>query len=408
MGFELFIARRYLRSRRRENFISFISLISIVGVAIGVATLNFVMAMMNGFETEIRQRIIDTTAHITVYSYAGDGFVDWQSLAEKVKTVPEVVATAPNIFYKSVIGSSDANDGIFVKGIDPKYEFAVSRLHENMVAGEINFDNTADSLPGIVIGRELASILNVKLGGEVVLASLKQKKMTLTLQPKYKRFVVTGIFETGMNEYDGNLAYISIPVAQDLFKLDNMVTGLQVKVKDFYKSQEVARDIEEVVGNPYYAVDWSERHKNLFGWMTLEKYGMSIVVGLIVAVAAFNIVTTLIMLVIEKRKDIAILKSMGANRKQVMKIFMFQGTLLGIVGTLAGTLLGFLLCWAQQTFDIVAIPGEIYFINSLPIDMRVVEFAIVAGASVIISFLATLYPSRRAARLFPSDILRHG
>lgn len=408
MGFELFIARRYLRSRRRENFISFISILSIVGVVIGVAALNLVMAMMNGFETEIRQRIIDTTAHITVYSYAGDGFVDWQSLSDKVKTVPEVVATAPNIFYKSVIGSGDANDGIFVKGIDPNYEFEVSRLRENIVAGEINFDNTADSLPGIVIGRELAGILNVKLGGEIVLASLKQKKMTLTLQPKYKKFVVTGIFETGMNEYDGNLAYISIPVAQDLFKLDNMVTGLQVRVKDFYKSQEVARDIEEVVGSPYYAVDWSERHKNLFGWMTLEKYGMSLVVGLIVLVAAVNIVTTLIMLVIEKRKDIAILKSMGANRRQVMKIFMFQGTLLGLVGTVIGTMLGFASCWAQQTFNIVSIPGEIYFINSLPIDMRAWEFAIVAFASVIISFLATLYPSWRAARLFPSDILRHG
>ena len=408
MGFELFIARRYLRSRRRENFISFISLISIVGVAIGVATLNFVMAMMNGFETEIRQRIIDTTAHITVYSYAGEGFDNWKSLAEKVNAVPDVVATAPNIFYKSVIGSGDANDGVFVKGIDPNYEFEVSKLRENIVAGEINLEETADSLPGIVIGRELAGILNVKLGGEVVLASLKQKKMTLTLQPKYKKFVVTGIFETGMNEYDGNLAYISIPVAQDLFKLDNLVTGLQVRVRDFYKSQEIAREIEEIVGSPYYAVDWSERHKNLFGWMTLEKYGMSIVVGLIVAVAAFNIVTTLIMLVIEKRKDIAILKSMGANRKQVMKIFMFQGTLLGFVGTIAGTLLGFALCWAQQTFNIVSIPGEIYFINSLPIDMRLVEFAIIAGASVIISFLATLYPSRRAARLFPSDILRHG
>ncbi len=408
MGFELFIARRYLKSRRRENFISFISLISIVGVAIGVATLNFVMAMMNGFETEIRQRIIDTTAHVTVYSYAGEGFTDWKSLADKVETVPDVIATAPNIFYKSVIGSSDANDGVFVKGIDPDYEFAVSRLRENIVAGEIRFDPAADSLPGIVIGRELASILNVKLGSEVVLASLKQKKMTLTLQPKYKRFIVTGIFETGMNEYDGNLAYISIPMAQDLFKLENMVTGLQVRVKDFYRSEEVARKIEETVGNPYYAVDWSERHKNLFGWMTLEKYGMSIVVGLIVAVAAFNIVTTLIMLVIEKRKDIAILKSMGANRSQVMKIFMFQGTLLGFVGTVAGTVLGFVLCWAQQTFDIVSIPGEIYFINSLPIDMRAIEFVIVAGASVIISFLATLYPSRRAARLFPSDILRHG
>ena len=408
MGFELFIARRYLKSRRRENFISFISLISIVGVAIGVATLNFVMAMMNGFETEIRQRIIDTTAHITVYSYAGDGFVDWQSLADKIKDVPDVEATAPNIFFKSVIGSGDANDGVFVKGIDPKYEYAVSRLHENIVAGEINLDINSDSLPGIVIGRELASTLNVKLGEEVVLASLKQKKMTLTLQPKYKRFVVTGLFETGMNEYDGNLAYISIPMAQDLFKLDDMVTGLQVRVRDFYKSEHIAREIEEIVGSPYYAVDWSERHKNLFGWMTLEKYGMSIVVGLIVAVAAFNIVTTLIMLVIEKRRDIAILKSMGANRSQVMKIFMFQGTLLGFVGTMAGTGLGFALCWLQQTFDIVAIPGEIYFINSLPIDMRAIEFVIVAVASVVIAFLATLYPSRRAARLFPSDILRHG
>ncbi len=408
MGFELFIARRYLKSRRRENFISFISLISIGGVVLGVAALNCVMAMMNGFETEIRQRIIDTTAHITVYSYAGDGFVDWQSLAAKIKHVPDVEATAPNIFFKSVIGSGDANDGVFVKGIDPKYEYAVSRLHENIVAGEINLDINSDSLPGIVIGRELASTLNVKLGDEVVLASLKQKKMTLTLQPKYKRFVVTGLFETGMNEYDGNLAYISIPMAQDLFKLDDMVTGLQVRVRNFYKSEHIAREIEEIVGSPFYAVDWSERHKNLFGWMTLEKYGMSMVVGLIVVVAAFSIVTTLIMLVIEKRRDIAILKSMGANRRQVMKIFMFQGTLLGFVGTMAGTALGFTVCWLQQTFDIVSIPGEIYFINSLPFDMRFIEFVIVAVASVVIAFLATIYPAWRAARLFPSDILRHG
>ncbi len=408
MGFEIFIARRYLRSRRREHFISFISLISIVGVAIGVATLNFVMAMMNGFETEIRQRIIDTTAHITVYTFAGDGFVDWQSLAEKVATVPDVVATAPNIFYKSVIGSNDANDGIFVKGIIPAQEYGVSELQKNIVAGELDLEIGADSLPGIVLGRELAGTLGVKLGDDVVLASLKQKKMTLTLQPKYKKFRVTGIFETGMNEYDANLVYISIPMAQDLFKLDNMVNGLQVRVRDFYRSQEIARDIEEQLGNPYYAVDWSERHKNLFGWMTLEKYGMSIVVGLIIAVAAFNIVTTLIMLVLEKRRDIAILKSMGANRRQVMRIFVFQGTLLGVVGTLAGTTLGFALCWVQQTFQIVSIPGEIYFINSLPVDMRAHEFAIVAAASVLISFLATLYPSRRAAQLFPADILRHG
>ncbi len=408
MGFEIFIARRYLKSRRRENFISFISLISIVGIAIGVATLDFVLAMMNGFETEIRQRIIDTTAHITIYSYVGDGFVDWQTLAQKVEEVPGVVATAPHIFYKSVIGSSQANDGIFVKGIIPDEEVKVSRLHENLIAGKLDVENLGDSLPGILVGRELASTLCVKLKDEVVLASLKQKKFSLTLQPKYKRFRVTGIFETGMNEYDANLVYISMPTAQDLFKLDSLVTGLQVNIIDFYQSRDVAKRIEEHVGEPFYAVDWSERHKNLFGWMTLEKYGMSIVVGLIIAVAAFNIVSTLIMLVLEKRKDIAILKSMGATRRQVMKIFVFQGSSLGVVGTLAGTGLGYLLCWLQEQFHLVSIPGEIYFINTLPIDTRLHEFAIVAAVSTLIAFLATLYPSRRASRLFPADILRHG
>lgn len=408
MGFEVFIARRYLKSRRREHFISFISVISILGVAIGVAALNIVVAIMNGLETEVRGRIIDTTAHITVYSFVGDGFSDWEKVAARVETDPEVVGTAPNIFYKSVIGSSDANDGIFVKGIIPEQEFKVSRLRENMVAGAIDLGIQADSTPGIVIGRELAGVLNVRLGDDVMLASLKQKKMTLTLQPKYKKFIVTGIFETGMNEYDAGLAYISLAMAQDLFKLEGLVNGVQVKLRDFYRSAEVAMRIEAELGQPYYAVDWSERHQNLFSWMTLEKYGMSIVVGLIVLVAAFTIVTTLVMLVLDKRKDIAILKSMGANRKQVMKIFMLQGTLLGVVGTLAGTFLGFLLCWLQQSFQIVSIPGEIYFINSLPIDMRAHEFTIIAVVSILIAFAATLYPSRRAAQLFPADILRHG
>lgn len=408
MGFEFFIAKRYLKSRRRENFISFISLISIVGVAIGVGALDFVLSMMNGFETEIRQRIIDTTAHVTVYNYSADGFPDWKQLAERVQEVDDVVATAPNIFYKSVIGSGQANDGIFVKGIIPEEEVKVSRLAENLLAGELKLDTGSDSLPGILIGRELASTLGVKLHDEVVLASLKSKKLTLTLQPKYKKFTVTGIFETGMNEYDANLVYIAMPVAQELFKLEGLVTGLQVKVSDFYQSRAVARKVEEHLGEPFYAVDWSERHKNLFGWMTLEKYGMSIVVGLIIAVAAFNIVSTLIMLVLEKRKDIAILKSMGSTRKQVMKIFVLQGTLLGLVGTISGTVIGFLLCWLQQEFHLVSIPGEIYFITSLPIDIRPFEFVAVATVSVIISFLATLYPSRRAAQLFPSDILRQG
>jgi lipoprotein-releasing system permease protein len=408
LGFEMFIAGRYLRSRRRENFISLISLISITGVALGVIALDCSLSMMNGFETEIRQRIVETTAHISVYSYSGEGFSDWRSLAEKVQEVPEVLGVAPCIYAKSVIGSSQANEGVYVKGIIPEEEVKVSRLPENIVAGSLSLEDPNDSLPGIVIGRELASTLGVKIKDEIVLASLKQKKLSITIQPKYKRFRVTGIFETGFNEYDATLVYIAMPVAQDLFKLDSLVTDLQVKVTDVYRSREIALRVEEHVGQPYYAVDWSERHKNLFSWMTLEKYGMALILGLIVLVAAFGIVSTLVMLVLQKRQEIAILKSMGATQRQVMRIFVIQGTLLGIVGTVAGTCIGFLACWLQKEFNLVSIPSEIYFINTLPIDMRLHEFVLIAVSSVLISFLATLYPSRRASRLFPSDILRHG
>jgi lipoprotein-releasing system permease protein len=408
LGFELFIATRYLQSRRKEQFISFISLISILGIVIGVGALDFVLSMMNGFEREIRGRIIATTAHISVSSLLDDGFANWQELANEVESVEGVVATAPNVFYKTVIGSQEANEGIFVKGIIPREEMQVSRLADNIIAGDLYLGDPNDTLPGIVLGRDLASTMRVAINDEVVLASLRSKKLTVVLQPKYKRFQVTGIFETGMNEYDANLAYISIEAAQDLFNLENMVSGLQVKVTDIYDSRNIAERIREKLGSLFRATDWSERHKNLFGWMTLEKYGMSIVVGLIVAVAAFNIISTLIMLVLEKRRDIAILKSMGATRRQVMKIFVFKGTILGAIGSVLGTGLGYFLCWLQQTFELVAIPGEIYFINVLPIDMRFWEFSLIAAVSLLISFLATIYPSLRAARLYPVDILRLG
>ncbi|MCK4858311.1 MAG: lipoprotein-releasing ABC transporter permease subunit [candidate division Zixibacteria bacterium] len=408
MEFEFFIAKRYLRSRRRENFISVISMMSAIGVAIGVAALVFVLSMMNGFESEVRGRIIATAAHVTVYSYVNDGFADWEKLAAQIEALPDVVATAPHILYKTVIGSRDGNDGVFLKGIIPEYETNVSELAESIIAGRLDVGLTPDSLPGILLGRELASTMGVIIGDEVVLASLKSKKRTLVLQPKYKKCQVTGIFETGFYEYDANLAYISLASAQRLLNLDDLVTGLQVKVTNFYRSSEIASQIEDQLGDHFFAIDWTKRHKNLFSWMTLEKYGLSLVVGLIIAVAAFNIISSLIMLVLEKRKDIAILKSMGATRGQIMRIFVLKGTILGTAGALAGTLLGYLLCWLQETYNLVSIPGEFYFISSLPIEVRWWEFGIVALATILISFLSTLYPSRRAARLFPVDILRHG
>ena len=408
MGFESFIAKRYLRSRRRENFISFTALISIITIALGVMVLDFVLSMMNGFESEVRGRIIDTAAHVNVYSYAGEGFAEWEIVARLVESVPEVVATAPNILTKTVISSQHTNDGIMVKGIMLAEEAKVSELAQHLIAGELTFGSDPDSLPGILIGRQLASSLGVTLADEIVLASLKSKKRTLVLQPKYKKFQVTGVFETGLNEYDASLAYISLEAAQNLFKMEGLVGGLQVRVDDFYRSGEIAELIEAELPPTFMAVDWSERHKNLFYWMTLEKFALAIVVGLIVTIAAVNIVSTLIMLVMEKRRDVAILKAMGANRRQVMKIFMIQGMVLGLAGATIGTILGYGLCWLQQTFGLVSIPGEIYFISVLPIEIRIVEFVIVALVSVLISFLATIYPARRAAALFPGDILRLG
>lgn len=408
MAFESFIAKRYLRSRRRENFISFTALISIITIALGVLVLDFVLAMMNGFENEVRGRIIDTAAHVNVYSYGGDGFAEWETVADIIESVPEVVATAPNIINKTVISSESSNDGIMVKGVILSEEVKVSKLAENILAGDLTFGADPDSLPGILLGRQLASSLGVAIDDEVVLASLKSKRRTLVLQPKYKKFQVTGIFETGLNEYDASLAYISLEAAQNLFNMDNLVGGIQVKVDDFYRSRQVAEEIAEDLPPNFMAIDWSQRHKSLFYWMTLEKLGLAIVVGLIVTIAAVNIVSTLIMLVMEKRRDVAILKAMGATRRQVMRIFMIQGTTLGLAGAVIGSILGYLACWSQQTFAIVSIPGEIYFISVLPIEIRIIEFVIVAGVSVAISFLATIYPSRRAASLFPVDILRLG
>lgn len=408
MGFETFIAKRYLRSRRRENFISFTALISIITIALGVAVLDFVMSMMNGFESEVRGRIIDTAAHINVYSLTAEGFAEWEIVQQMIESVPDVVATAPNIIAKTVISSEHTNDGIMVKGVLLSEEVKVSKLGENIVAGDLTFGDSTDSVPGILIGRQLASELGVAIGDDVVLASLKSKKRTLILQPKYRKFMVTGIFETGLNEYDASLAYISLAEAQDLFKMENLVSGIQVRVKDFYDSRNIAEKIEEKLPPNFMAVDWSQRHKSLFYWMELEKLGLALVVGLIVTIAAVNIVSILVMLVLEKRRDIAILKAMGATRRQVMRIFMYQGTLLGLTGSAIGSLLGFAACWAQETFHLVSIPGDIYFISTLPIEIRILEFFIVGAVSVGISFLATIYPSRRAAALFPVDILRLG
>jgi len=404
MSYEFFIAKRYLKSKKSSKFISIITAISVCGVLIGVAALVFVLSMMNGFEKEVRSRIIGTTAHVTVFSAFGEGMEDYEALLPQIKEIKHVVAVAPFVYSKAAISSKEESDGIIVRGIDSEKETNVTDIKRNLLTGSFDFEQK--ELPGMVLGKTLAERLGVCLGDEVVLFSINKGDLTAGWTiPKATKFELIGMFETGMFEYDASLSYISIKSAQKLFNLGDKVTGLQIKIDDLYKAEKVAQELDKKLGYRFYALDWMHMHKNLFSWMTLEKYAMFIVLSLIIAVAAFNIISTLIMVVIEKKKDIGILKSIGSTSSSIMKIFMFEGLVVGIVGTILGSFFGFILCWVQETFKIISLPAEIYFINSLPVDMRLLDFVLVAIAAIGITFLATIYPAKKAAGLSPVDAI---
>ncbi|NMC44447.1 MAG: lipoprotein-releasing ABC transporter permease subunit [candidate division Zixibacteria bacterium] len=406
MRYEWFIARRYLMSRRRGFFISLNNFFSIGGVVVGVAALIFVMSMMNGFETELRSRILGVTSHITVYPRFDPVIADPPATMAELKTVDGVVAAAPFIYYKAAVASEETGDGIIVRGIDLAYEDNVSGLKATILSGRYDLSPNDQGEGGIIIGKSLASRLNVLPGDPLVLFSLQGEKLRANAQPRVKRFEVRAIFETGMYEYDASMAYISIPDAADLFKTGG-VTGIHLKTRDIFSADQTAEEIGSRFGERYDAIDWKKMNKNLFSWMQLEKIGMFIALSLIIAVAAFNIISTLVMIVMEKRQEIGILKTMGSVPASISRIFMGIGLVVGGIGCLLGWLVGFLLCYLQLRFNIVSLPAEIYFINSLPIDMQPLDFIIVGLASIALCFLATLYPARRAARLSVVEVLRH-
>ena len=408
MSYEFFIAKRYLRSKRKTKFVSVITLISIGGVLIGVTALDFILSMMNGFEKEVRSRIIGTTAHVSVFSTYEEGIDNYEELIPEIREVKHVENVAPYIYYKAAIASKTGSDGIVVRGIVPEKEKLVTDLERNLKVGSLELDQDEDELPGILLGATLADRLGVELGDNVVLFSLKAGSLTTGWsQPKASKLRLRGIFETGMYEYDASMAYISLSTAQKLFNLGSRITGLHVKLDNLYLAGKVAKQLEEKLGYHYYALDWMHMHKNLFSWMQLEKYAMFIVLSLIVAVAAFNIISTLIMVVMEKRKDIGVLKYMGSTNSSIKRIFMFEGLVVGAIGILLGTIFGYILCWMQRSFNIISLPAEIYFISTLPVEMRPLDFILVASAAMLLTFLATVYPARRAAQLSPVDAIRY-
>jgi len=411
--YEFFIGLRYLKGKRRNRSISLNTFISIGGVTLGVAALIATLAVMTGFKEDLRDKILGTNSHIVISDRTRETMTDYRAVLERVKQIPHVVAATPFIYNQVLLTAGGSVSGVVLRGIDPALEPTVTDIRKNMVQGSLSdiakpAGKTPDGRPvppGIIIGKELAARLGTFLGDSINVVSPTGTPGPLGIIPKIRKFEVVGIFDSGMYEYDSSLAYIAIGTAQDFFNLGDAVTGVEVKVDDIFRADRIARSIEDALGFPYWARDWMQLNRNLFSALQLEKMMMFVILILIILVASFNIVGTLTMIVVEKSREIAILKAMGATRREVMRIFMVDGLVIGGVGTAIGIPLGYFVCYLLHAF--YTLPSDIYYISRLPVTIRALDVTLVSLSAVTISFVATLYPSWQAARLNPSEALRY-
>jgi lipoprotein-releasing system permease protein len=466
MRFELFIARRYLRAKRRQAFIGIITGISIVGVAAGVASLVVALAINNGFRQDLQQRLLGSTSHISLLRVADDGIKDWPALMERLAKQPHVVAAAPAIFEQVLISRGPRARGAVLKGMIPKYERQVGDLLSSVkqgsaaaleqsssrpadssgptdssgmenLAGEApaatpaaaaqatstakskaaSDDDSPDDLAGvqarvaamppIVLGKDMAESLGATVGSVVLVTSPQGELTPFGMVPKYNRFRVAGIFNSGFFDYDSSWAFVRLADAQQLFGLGDLVSVLEFKVDDIYKADKISSDLEDAAGKGFMATNWMEQNKALFHALRLERLVTFITIGLIVFVAALNILISLIMMVMEKTKDIAVLMSMGTRKAQVRNVFIAQGMLIGVIGTAIGLALGYAISYAGGHYHVISLSPEVYSIDYVPFAPRLVDGVIVAVVAVGISFVATLYPSWSASRILPAEALRY-
>lgn len=405
---EYFIGLKYLLAKRKQTFISIITVISVSGVAIGVMALIIVLAVMNGFEREVKDRILGATAHVHVTSLDGsipDPFV----LARKVDAMDGVVAASPYLFSQVMISSGTASTGAILRGVDIPTIGKVTRLPRDIRKGKLEdlAKKTPSGLPGIILGKELAANLDVSPGDLVEILVPGGNITPMGAFPGIARYAVAGLSESGMYEYDSSFAYVSLKEAGRLMGMEGRATGLEVKVDDIYQAGRIATRIREALGYPYWAKDWMQSNRNLFSALKLEKVVMFIILVLIVMVAAFNIISTLIMVVMDKTRDIAVLMTLGATRKMVRKIFALEGLLIGLAGTVAGSILGTLLCYLLRRYQFIRLPSDVYYISTLPVDLSPGILILVGASSILICFLATLYPSRQASLIDPAEAIRY-
>jgi lipoprotein-releasing system permease protein len=460
MRFELFIATRYLRAKRRQAFIGIITGISVLGVAAGVASLIVALAVNNGFRQDLQARLLGSTSHISLLRVESDGMSDWQPLLEKLSNQPHVVAAAPAIYEQVLISRGPRAKGAVLKGMLPRYERKVSDLLNSVTLGsaaaldESELDaarattaspkpqstaaspstststaagegarststqaDSPDDLAGvqqrvaamspIVLGKDMAEEIGATVGSVVLVTSPQGELTPFGMVPKYIRFRVAGIFNSGFFDYDSSWAFIRLSDAQELFGLGDVISVIQFKIDDIYLAEEVAHSLEEAAGHGFMATSWMEQNKPLFRALRLERVVTFITIGLIVFVAALNILISLIMMVMEKTKDIAVLMSMGTRKAQIRRIFIAQGVLIGVIGTAIGLLIGYAISWAGGRYHFISLSAEVYSIDYVPFAPRLVDGVIVALVSIGVSFIATIYPSWSASRILPAEALRY-
>jgi len=411
-AYELFIGLRYTRAKRRNHFISFISLISMLGIALGVAALIVVLSVMNGFQEELRARILGVASHAQV-SGINNTLADWRAVAAVVGRNPEVKAMAPYVMGQGMLSNGQRVQGAIIRGVLPDDEDRVADIGSHMQAG--NLSDLRSGEFGIVLGIELARGLGVGVGDKVVVIAPQGQVTPAGILPRLKQFRVVGIFEVGMYEYDAGLALVHLDDATKLFSLGDRVSGLRLKLDDLYQAPRVSQEIQGMLPDDLYVTDWTQQHANFFRAVQIEKNVMFIILLLIVAVAAFNIVSTLVMMVTDKQADIAILRTLGASPGSVMKIFIVQGAMIGFIGTLIGAAGGVLLALNVETvvpaierlFGVHFLSKDVYYISELPSKLMWSDVSVITVVSLVLSLLATLYPSWRASRTNPAEALRY-
>ncbi len=408
LPYEIFISLRYLKTKKRYGTVSLNTFISIAGVVIGVATSIITLAVMTGFQGYFRDKILSAMPHIVVMEFSGAGVKDQKALQEKVERIAHVKATTPFIYGQSMVTSSDRMQGVVVRGIDPTTEVNVTDLAKNMTHGSLNDLHVAEKkLPGIIIGEDLARKLAVSTGDTITMVNPLGEESSMGVIPKMRKFSLVGTFDAGMYDYNTGFVYIALSEAQKFFDMPGKVSGVQVRIDDIYQADAIAKAIQASVGYPFYTRNWMEMNKNFFSALLLEKIGMSLILVVIIIVASFNIIGTLTMIVMEKSREIAILKSMGSPARSIMNIFMFAGVAIGSLGTLIGTVIGYGAVAVIVKTDIIALPKDVYQVSHLPLSISGFDVFLIALTSVMICFAATIYPSWQAAKQDPVEVLRY-